>query len=196
MGSGESWWASSRGHGASEGVRTVNTYHVAHDWIMANLPNGASVVVYSEDNQFLPRTDAQLAQCEVYAHSESAYREKWATNAAMISPGSGMPMRLAVVNDEFFHAFWCARERLTPGKLAFVGHRFHEGRRFQTLNVPTLEREFRAGLTDPGAGFDAVLVHWPLFADLPAAATFQTAVGPTLYAYLRPGLVLRYGAEP
>ncbi len=159
--------------------------------MIAHLPDRASVVIYSEDNQFLPRTPDLLGQCEAYVESDAAYREKWLTNGVQVPADSGRPMRRAVLNDELFHAYLCARERLAPQSPAFVVHRFHPDRRFQTLDVPTLEREFRAGLSDPTRGFDAVLVHWPLFADLQPAATFQTPPGPRLLLYLRPALTLR-----
>jgi hypothetical protein len=176
---------------ALDEFRHLNSYHLAHSWMIAHLPDRASVVIYSEDNQYLPRTAAQLAECEAYVGSDAAYREKLATNGVLVAPGSGMPMRLAVLNDELFHAYWCSREKLAPREPAFVVGRFHADPRFQTLDVPTLEREFRAGLVDPTRGFDAVLVHWPLFADLQPAATFETARGPRLHLYLRPTLTLR-----
>lgn len=181
---------------ALDEFRHINSYHAAHAWMIEHLPDDASVVVYSEDNQYLPRSAAQLAECEAFVGSDAAYREKWATNGVVVPPASGMPMRLAVINDELFHAYWCSRERLSPHEPAFVVHRFHAASRFQTLDVPTLEREFRAGLTDPARGFDAVLVHWPLFPDLRPMATFETPRGPTLHLYLRPGLTLRDRLDP
>jgi hypothetical protein len=138
----------------------------------------------------------QLAECEAYVGSEAAYREKLATNGIVVAPGLGMPMRLAVVNDELFHAYWCSRELLSLQSPAFVVHRFHAAPRFQTLDVPTLEREFRAGLTDPARGFDAVLVHWPLFPDLRPIVTFETSRGPALHLYARPGLRVRDRLDP
>lgn len=176
--------------------RHINSYHAAHVWMVARLPDRASVVIYSEDNQYLPRTSAQLAECEAYVRSETAYREKWATNGVVVPPGSGMPMRLAVINDELFHGYWCSRELLSLQSRAFVVHRFHAAPRFQTLDVPTLEREFRAGLTDPARGFDAVLVHWPLFPDLRPIVTFETPRGPALHLYARPGLRVRDRLDP
>lgn len=176
---------------AIDEFRHTNSYHVAHDWIAARLPDRASVVIYSEDNQFLPRTQEQLAQCEAYAVSDVAYQEKWRTNGVRVPEASGMPMQRALVNDELFHAFWCGRERLVPRSPSFVVHRFHADPRFQTMDVPTLEREFREGLEAPNRGFDAVLLHWPLFPDLEPVATFETTAGPRLYLYLRPGVPLR-----
>jgi hypothetical protein len=189
LGLPQSWFA-------LDEFRHIGPYHAAHAWMIAHLPDRASVVIYSEDNQYLPRTDAQLAECETYVGSDAAYREKLATNGVVIAPASGMPMRLAVVNDELFHAYWCSREKLSPRESAFVVRRFHAGPRFQTLDVPSLEREFRAGLTDPSRGFDAVLVHWPLFPDLRPIVTFQTPRGPALQLYARPGLRLRDRLDP
>ena len=162
---------------ALDEFRHRNSYHLAHEWMIAHLPDRASVVIYSEDNQFLPRTPDQLGQCEAYVETDAAYREKWLTNGVQVPADSGRPMRRAVLNDELFHAYLCARERLAPQSPAFVVHRFHPDRRFQTLDVPTLEREFRAGLSDPTRGFDAVLVHWPLFADLQAGCHLPDAPG-------------------
>jgi hypothetical protein len=181
---------------ALEGFRHINSYHAAHAWMIARLPDRASVVIYSEDNQYLPRTAAQLAECEAHVGSDTAYREKWATNGVVVPPGSGMPMRLAVINDELFHGYWCSRELLSPQSPAFVVHRFHAAPRFQTLDVPTLEREFRAGLTDPARGFDAVLVHWLLFPDLRPIVTFETPQGPALHLYARSGVTLRDRLDP
>ncbi len=170
-----------------------NSYHLAHDWMMAHLPDGASVVLYDEDPQYLPRTQGQLAACAAYVWSGAAYAEKLASNdLRATSPAvSGLPMRSAVLNDEIFHAFWCSRERLRPHSPAFAITRFHDGKRFQTIDVATLRSEFDAGLTDSSRGFDAVLVHWPLEPALTPAMTFSTALGPTLRLYLRPGLLLR-----
>ena len=173
-----------------------NSYHLAHAWMMAHLPDGASVVIYSEDNQYLPRASSQLAACASYVWSDAAYQEKLATNDLGSSGSAGLPMRLAVLNDEFFHAFWCSRELLAVQSPAFHVYRFHADKRFQTLGVETVRAEFLAGLTDRSRGFDAVLAHWPLFPEIEPAVTFKADVPPTLRLYIRPGVPLRDVHQP
>ena len=176
---------------ATNEFRFANSYHTAHNWIRTHLPDGASVVIYSEDNQFLPRTATQLDQCAAYVWTDAAYREKWRTNGMAVPANSGMPMQSAVMADEIFHSYWCARERLAVSSPAFVVHRFHPDPRFQTMTVPALRDEFVAGLADASRGFDAVLVHWNLFPQLQPSATFMNGSGPELRLYLRPTLSLR-----
>ena len=168
-----------------------NPYHLAHAWMMAHLPDGASVVIYSEDNQYLPRTAAQLAECASYVWSEEAYQEKLATNDIHGTGTAGLPMRLALLNDEFFHAFWCSRERLAMRSPAFRVYRFHADKRFQTLRIDAVRAEFLAGLDDRSRGFDVVLAHWPMFPEIEPAVTFSADVPPILRLYLRPGVHLR-----
>jgi hypothetical protein len=179
---------------AIERTGSLNTYHVAHDWMLAQLPDKASVVVFSEDNQYLPRSRAQLVECAAGVWSDSSYREKWATNGVAIGTGSGTPMKLAILNDELFHAFWCSRELLATPPRTFVVHRFYPGLRFRTLASDAMEAEFTKGLTEPSRGFDAVLTHLPFTGRQPDL-TFKTDVGPTLRLYLRPGVALRGGSS-
>jgi hypothetical protein len=177
---------------AMDQFRHLNSYHVAHEWLMSRLPNGASVVIYAEDNQYLPRTAAVLAACADYVSSDGAYREKWKTNGVEVQPGSGTPMELAVLNDERFHAFWCARELMAPTPpSAFDVRRFHSGQRFQVMTPAALREEFEAGRVDSSRGFDAILVHWPLIRGVEPDVTFESTIGPPLQLYLRPGLLLR-----
>lgn len=180
---------------AIDRIGAVNSYHVAHEWMLTHLPDDASVVVFAEDNQYLPRTRAQLVECASDVWSDSAYRDKWATNGVTIGPGSGTPMKLAILNDELFHAFWCSREILATPARAFFVHRFHSGRRFRTLTPPAVEVEFVSGVTDPSRGFDAVLTHLPMTSGRQPDMTFTTDVGPTLLLYLRPGVALRDGSS-
>jgi hypothetical protein len=149
------------------------------------------VVIYSEDNLFLPRTSEQLEACASGIWSTDAYAAKWATNGVNLSKPEVLPMRLAVLNDEFFRAFWCLRELDAPRPISFVIERFHQDPRFETLNVETMVRQFNEGLADPTRGFDAVLVHFPIATPVPPARVFVSEVGPTLRLYLRPGLSLR-----
>jgi hypothetical protein len=169
----------------------ANSYHLAHEWMLTHLQDGASVAIYDEDNQYLPRSSAQLKECASYVWSDAAYREKLATNDLVAHADSGTPMRLAILNDEFFHAFWCSRELLVPHSPSFVVRRFHSGKRFQTLEFDTLSAEFAAGLVDPQRGFDAVLSHEALTSSVAPAMVFTTDVGPTLKLYLRSDAVRR-----
>lgn len=175
-------------------IGAVNSYHVAHEWMLTHLPDDASVVVFAEDNQYLPRTRGQLVECASDVWSDSAYRDKWATNGVTIGPGSGTPMKLAILNDELFHAFWCSREILATPARAFFVHRFHSGPRFRTLAPRAVETEFVKGVTEPSRGFDAVLTHLPMASGRQPDMTFTTDIGPTLVLYLRPGLAIRDGA--
>jgi hypothetical protein len=179
---------------AIDDIRRVNSYHLAHAWMAVHLPDRAAVAIYSEDNQHLARHPDQLTECVDYVESDAAYREKWLTNGIRVDENSGRPMARAVLADEQFQAFWCAREALAPRSPSFLVQRFHADARFQTLRTRDLERKFRAGLTDPAAGLDAVLVHFDLFPDLLPARTFTTPAGPTLRLYLRPGVRLRSAA--
>lgn len=176
---------------ALDDVRAINSYHLAHAWIAVHLPDRASVVIHSEDNQYLPRHREQLAECAAFAATPEAYRQKWATNGVVMQDASAMPMQRAIVNDELFQAHWCRRELLALRTPAFFVRRFHSAPRFQTLDMPALERQFREGMSDPARGFDAVLVHWDAFPDIEPAMTFHAGAGPTLRLYLRPALALR-----
>lgn len=169
----------------------INTYHVAHAWLRAHLPSGASVVIYSEDNQYLPRTSSQLVACANAVWTPAAYRDKWATNGIASSAESVMPMRLAVLNDELFHSHWCERELAAERAVAFDVYRFHFQPRYATIPFDALKQEFSAGASDPARGFDAVLVHVPLGTAAEPSRTFETVTGPPLLLYLRPGLALR-----
>ena len=172
-------------------VAQVGSYHEAHAWMLAHLPDKSHVVIYSEDNLFLPRTSEQLEACAGGIWSADAYAAKWATNGVNLSRPQVLPMRLAVLNDEFFRAFWCLRELDAPRPISFVVERFHQDPRFDTLNVETMVRQFNEGLVDPARGFDAVLVHFPITTSVQPARVFVSEVGPTLRLYLRPGLPLR-----
>ena len=159
--------------------------------MLAHLPDKSRVVIYSEDNLFLPRTSEQLEACSSGIWSADAYAAKWATNGVTLSRPQALPMRLAVLNDEFFRAFWCLRELNAPRPISFVVERFHQDPRFDTLTVETMVRRFNAGLAAPTGGLDAVLVHFPIATPVPPAQVFVSEVGPTLRLYLRPGLKLR-----
>jgi hypothetical protein len=172
-------------------VAQVGSYHEAHAWMLAHLPDKSHVVIYSEDNLFLPRTSEQLEACASGIWSRDAYAAKWATNGVNLSTPQVLPMRLAVLNDEFFRAFWCLRELTAPRPISFVVERFHHDPRFDTLSIETMVREFNSGLADPTRGFDAVLVHFPIATQVQPARVFVSEVGPTLRLYLRPGLSLR-----
>ncbi len=172
-------------------VAQVGSYHEAHAWMLAHLPDKSHVVIYSEDNLFLPRTSEQLEACASGIWSADAYAAKWATNGVNLSRPEVLPMRLAVLNDEFFRAFWCLRELNAPRPISFVVERFHQDPRFDTLNVETMVRQFNDGLADPARGFDAVLVHFPIATPVQPTREFVSEVGPTLRLYLRPGLPLR-----
>ncbi len=172
-------------------VAQVGSYHEAHAWMLAHLPDKSHVVIYSEDNLFLPRTSEQLEACASGIWSADAYAAKWATNGVSLSRPQVLPMRLAVLNDEFFRAFWCLRELNAPRPISFVVERFHQDPRFDTLNVETMVRQFNEGLADPARGFDAVLVHFPIATSVQPTRMFVSEVGPTLRLYLRPGLPLR-----
>ena len=172
-------------------VAQVGSYHEAHAWMLAHLPDKSRVVIYSEDNLFLPRTSEQLEACASGIWSADAYAAKWATNGVNLSRPQVLPMRLAVLNDEFFRAFWCLRELDAPRPISFVVERFHQDPRFDTLNVETMVRQFNDGLADPARGFDAVLVHFPIATPVQPTRVFVSEVGPTLRLYLRPGLPLR-----
>jgi hypothetical protein len=167
------------------------SYHQAHAWMLAHLPDRSRVVIFSEDNLFLPRTSEQLEACASGVWTADAYVAKWATNGVNLSRSQALPMRLAVLNDEFFRAFWCLRELNAARPISFVVERFHQDPRFDTLNVETMVRQFNDGLADPTRGFDAVLVHFPIATPVPPARVFASEVGPTLRLYLRPGLSLR-----
>ena len=172
-------------------VAQVGSYHEAHAWMLAHLPDKSHVVIYSEDNLFLPRASEQLETCASGIWSTDAYAAKWATNGVNLSRPQVLPMRLAVLNDEFFRAFWCLRELNAPRPISFVVERFHQDPRFDTLNVETMVRQFNDGLADPARGFDAVLVHFPIATAVQPTRVFVSEVGPTLRLYLRPGLPLR-----
>jgi len=178
---------------AIDDVRRVNSYHLAHAWIAAHLPDRASVAIYSEDNQYLARHPEQLAACATYVETPAAYSEKWLTNSIRVAERAARPMARAVLADEQFHAFWCEREALAPRTPAFFVQRFHPDPRFQTLKTSDIERMFRAGLGGSEPGLDAVLVHFDLLPDVSPARAFTTTAGPTLRLYLRPGLPLRAG---
>jgi hypothetical protein len=173
----------------------AGSYHEAHEWMLAHLPDRAHVVIYSEDNQYLPHTSEQLSACAARVWSEEAYAEKWATNGVRLVDPHALAMRQAILADEFFHAFWCLRELDTPRPVSFTVERFHRDPRFETLTVETVQAEFTAGLTDQSRGFDAVLIHFPLTATIQPARIFMSGPGPRLLLYLRPGLVLRDDAE-
>ena len=172
-------------------VAQVGSYHEAHAWMLAHLPDKSHVVIYSEDNLFLPRTSEQLEACADGIWTADAYAAKWATNGVYLSRPQVLPMRLAVLNDEFFRAFWCLRELSAPRPISFVVERFHQDPRFDTLNVDMMVRQFNDGLADPAVGFDAVLVHFPIATPVQPTRVFVSEVGPTLRLYLRPGLPLR-----
>ena len=164
--------------------------------MLAHLPDKSHVVIYSEDNLFLPRTSEQLDACASGIWSRDAYAAKWATNDVTLSKPQVLPMRLAVLNDEFFRAFWCLRELNAPRPISFMVERFHQDPRFDTLNVETMVRQFNEGLADPTRGLDAVLVHFPIATTVAPARVFVSEIGPTLRLYLRPGLPLRGELAP
>src|SRR4029079_19340411 len=157
-------------------VAQVGSYHEAHAWMLAHLPDKSRVVIYSEDNLFLPRTSEQLEACASGIWSADAYAAKWATNGVNLSRPQVLPMRLAVLNDEFFRAFWCLRELDAPRPISFVVERFHQDPRFDTLNVETMVRQFNDGLADPARGFDAVLVHFPIATPVQPTREFVSEV--------------------
>ena len=174
----------------------VGSYHAAHAWMLAHLPDGARVVIYSEDNIYLPRVSTQLLACADNVWTEDAYVEKWATNGVRLVHARSQPMRLAVLGDEFYRAFWCLRELDTPRPVSFHIERFHAEPRFDTLTIAQVNAEFAAGLTDRALGFDAVLIHFPLNTSVQPSRVFVSELGPRLLLYLRPGLALRGDASP
>jgi len=174
----------------------VGSYHAAHAWMLAHLPDGARVVIYSEDNVYLPSTSTQLLACAANIWTEEAYVEKWATNGVHLVHARSQPMRLTVLGDEFYRAFWCLRELDTRRPVSFHVDRFHAEPRFDTLTIAQVNAEFAAGLTDPSRGFDAVLIHFPLNATVQPSRVFVSELGPRLLLYLRPGLALRGDASP
>ena len=78
LGLPQSWFA-------LDEFRHRNSYHLAHAWMIARLPDRASVVIHSEDNQYLPRTLAQLAECESYMSDRKRRIERsWPPTASRL----------------------------------------------------------------------------------------------------------------
>src|SRR5262249_44999790 len=71
----------------------TGSYHEAHAWMLAHLPDGAHVVIYSEDNLYLPRTSEQLSACVADVWTPRAYEEKWATNGVHLADSHVLSMR-------------------------------------------------------------------------------------------------------
>ena len=57
--------------------------------MLAHLPDKSHVVIYSEDNLFLPRTSEQLEACADGIWSSDAYAAKWATNGVNLPTAPG-----------------------------------------------------------------------------------------------------------
>ncbi len=150
---------------------------LARNWIVANVPQGSHVAVRDEVNAFLPQALPQLRACAEEAGTHGAYTEKWRLLGFQAGTEGFEPFRLAMLNDEMFRAYRCARELQVSRDPGYVVIPYHDDARFGSI----LEREafetFKAGSAVPNQHIDVLVVNRPIDTGIPPVATLSTRRG-------------------
>jgi hypothetical protein len=150
---------------------------LARDWILANVPRGSRVAVYDEVNAYLPRTPAQLRTCVDEVRSRDAYGVKWRVLGGAQPSDDSEPFRSALLNDEMFRAYVCARELEVSADPGYVVIPYHNEPRFGAL----LEKDaFDVFMEGEGLGerrIDVLVVNRPIDAGVTPSATLRTRRG-------------------
>ena len=128
-------------------VGALSSYALAHDWIEEHVPPGSRIAIFSEDPERYKRTRAQLTDIVARVNTPEAYAEKMATND-MTMTSAAMPMRLAVLNDELYAAFWALRELSVRGEGGYVVKRYHDDPRYDAWRTTEAIGRFLAGDLD------------------------------------------------
>jgi hypothetical protein len=131
-------------HSDQRFVGALSSYALAHDWIEQHVPPGSRIAIFSEDPERYKRTRAQLSDILARVNTPEAYAEKMATNGMTMTSAS-MPMRLAVLNDEFYAAFWALRELSVRGEGGYVVKRYHDDPRYDAWRTTDAIGRFLAG---------------------------------------------------
>ena len=174
---------------------TLDTYGRAHIWLLRHMKPGSRIAVDSEYPAHLPRTDAQLRAIIADIEGPTAYAKKMATNGIHMRPDA-QPMRLAVLNDELYTAYWARVELSGDCSNGFDVTYYDDEPRFISLLTPEVVENFKRGLRDPGAGYDALLLNRKLSDPIEPAVVFPGNPGRTFYLYLRDPGNLRVSLEP
>ena len=128
-------------------------------WILHNVPRGSRVAIHQEANAFLPRSTDDLRRCVTYVNTPEAFDAKWRVEGLPLNWGTVAPMRLIVMNDQLFQAYWCDRELQVQRDQGYNIVAYHAERRFHAVLERDAIREFREGTRDITGGLDVLVVN-------------------------------------
>jgi hypothetical protein len=175
---GRQLWASQVYAGA------LDSYGRAHAWLMENMKPGDALAVDAEFPQYLPRTRDQLHALVTELSGPQAYVKKMESNGFR-GTFDTEPMRLAVLNDEFYVAHWARRELSGDTSGGFNITLYADAPQYNTLLTRDAVARFVEGLTDPHTGFDLLLLNRDIQLPVKPVVVFTGNPGRTIYAYLR-----------
>jgi hypothetical protein len=148
---------------------------LARDWALANVPLGSRIALHDESNANWPRSLEQLVKCADYVLTADAYREKW--HSEHLVPPSETPMRLAVMNDEYFAAYICRREAEVVERPGFVIVPYHDDVRFSAALEADVLKRFVEGDRDSGDGVDVLVMNRSVDVGVAPAVVLRTRRG-------------------
>ncbi|MGC4081733.1 MAG: hypothetical protein QM736_06420 [Vicinamibacterales bacterium] len=151
-------------------------------WIRANVPRGKRVARHDEDNTYLPLEREQLVACADAPTRAGAYSEKMRIVGWDQAHAESEPMRLAVLNDELFRAYWCRRELVVSDDTGFRVVPYHSEPRFGAVLERDAIAAFRAESDDDA--IDVLISNRQVDAGVAPAARFATARGQR-FVYIR-----------
>ena len=156
-------------------------------WILHHVAYDRRVALHDEFTQYLPQRADQLAACATDISTRQAYRDKLRVNG-ITGTGELEPVRSAILNDEYFTAYWCRRE-MAVSSGGYVLRPYHDGDRFHTLT--TSEAIARLAIpADRPEAIDVLVLAYALPAGQTPAAVFERRAGRRVI-YARPEVVSR-----
>lgn len=166
-------------------VGQVESYSLAHDWLMQHLKPGDRVAVDLLYTRRLPHTREQLLAELAERVSPEAYNRKM--RVVGYPPVAGEPMRRAVLNDELYDVHWMRRELgIREAGEGFQVTRYYATPRFDLPLTDEVIAEFREGLKDPRRGYEVLLLNRNADLGVEPTTQFKGGTGPRLYLYYRP----------
>lgn len=149
----------------------------ARNWIVANVPRGSHVAVRDEVNQ-IPA--GALATARVRGDEASmhvVYTEKWRLLGFPAGTEGFEPFRQAVLNDEMFRAYLCARELQVSRDPGYVVVSYHNDPRFGLILEMEAFETLKAGSAVPDKRIDVLVVNRPIRRGRSAGETLRTRRG-------------------
>jgi hypothetical protein len=169
-------------------VGKADSYARAYAWLMRNMKPGDRIAVDAEFPQHLPRTREQLTAMVSEVSNPDAYAKKMASNGFQGAVDS-QPMRLAVLNDEFYVAYWAQRELAGDTSRGFEITLYADAPQYNSILTREAVAQFVDGLTDSEKGFDLLLLNRPIELPVKPDVVFTGNPGRTISAYVRKPLL-------